>query len=54
MCMQYGPKCKGETLDMVSMECGEKEKRVKRELMVSDTSSSTGSAEVAGQPRRVQ
>ena len=54
MCMQYGPKCKGEALDKVSMECGEKEKRVKRELMVSDTSSSTGSAEVAGQPRRVQ
>ena len=36
------------------MECGEKEKRVKRELMVFDTSSSMGSAEAAGQPRPVQ
>ena len=54
MCMQYRPKCKGEALDLVSMECGEKEKRVKKELMVSNTSSSMGSAEAAGQPRRVQ
>ena len=36
------------------MECGEKEKRVKRELMVFDTSSSMGLVEVAGQPHPVQ
>ena len=52
--MQNGPKCKGEALDVDNMECGEKEKRVKRELVVSDTSLYMGSAEATRQPRRVQ
>ena len=51
--MQNGPKRKGEALDVDSMECGEKEKRVKRELVVSNTSLYLGSAEAVGQPCRV-
>ena len=52
--MQNGSKRKGEALDMDSKECGEKEKWLKRELVVSDTSLFMGSKEVAKQPPRVQ
>ena len=48
ICMQYGSKRKGEALDVVSLECGKKEKRVKRKLLLSDSSLSMGSVEAAG------
>ena len=46
--VKNGPKRKGKALDVDSMECGEKEKRVKREIVVSDRSLHMGSVEVAG------